>query len=474
MAAAGTALVPYEHPRSSRTAAPRAGGETRANNNETMQLFRFLIGFLSVICAGASAAQAVEPLPEPLTLEQALALAEGAHPELVVAESGVERAQALRARADALDNWRADLDGRLQWVDPSPRLADQRHEDHQIGLVLSKPLYDFGRTDSALAAADSELRSSRLLYNNARTRHRIAVMEAYFDVLLADLAYSRDNEAMATAFVAFDRQRDRQEQGKISDIEVLQAEAEYQRVRSQRYASDVARRSTRARLALLLNRPGKLPATLVQPELPDLGRKLPEVEHLQDIALAHNPELAALRERVEAARARLQGARADKYPIITGEMEAAEYARDLGSSDRLRVGIHIRVPLYQGGAVRAEVAHQQAEMKRAAALRAQAEMDVRQAVLDQWQRIYVLRARRDQAQVEIDYRDLYLDRSRALYELNIRTDLGDSMVRFSAARYDSAKAAFDLALAFARLEALLGQPIPPAGTEQEAAPAAGS
>lgn len=441
-----------------------------------MQSFRFLTGLLIVLCTSLAGAEPppVEPLPEPLSLEQALELADSGHPELVVAESGVERAQALREGVEAIDNWRADLEGRLQWVEPSPRLADQGNEDHKIGLVLSKRLYDFGRTDSALAAAESELRSSRLLYTDARARHRIAVMEAFFDVLLADLAYARDNEAMATAYVAFDRQRDRLEQGKISDIEVLESEAEYQQVRTRRYASDVARRSARARLALLLNRPGKLPATLIRPELPNLDRKLPEVEQLQDIALANNPEVLALREQVEAARERLQAARADKYPIITGEMEAADYSRELGSSDRLRAGVRINVPLYRGGAVRAEVARQQADMKRTAALRAQAEMDLRQAVLDLWQRVYVLRAQRDQAQVEIDYRDLYLDRSRALYELNIRTDLGDSMVRFSAARYDSARTAFELALAFARLEALLGQPIPEAGAGQEAAEAAGS
>lgn len=441
-----------------------------------MHFFRFLIAVLFAAAAGAVAAesQPVESLPEPLTLEQALELADSGHPELVVAETGVERAQAVREGVEAADNWRADLEGRLQWVDPSPRLADQGNEDHKIALVVSKRLYDFGRTEAALAAAESELRSSRLLYADARTRHRIAVMEAFFDVLLADLAYSRDNEAMATAYVAFDRQRDRLEQGKISDIEVLQTEAQYQQVRARRYASDVARRSSRARLALLLNRPGKLPATLVRPELPDLDRKLPEVERLQELALANNPELMALRAQVEAARERLQAARADRYPVITGEMEAADYSRELGSSDRLRAGVTINVPLYQGGAVRAEVARQQADMKRTAALRAQAEMNLRQAVLDLWQRVYVLRAERDQAQVEIDYRDLYLDRSRALYELNIRTDLGDSMVRFSAARYDSAKAAFELALALARLEALLGLPIPEAGAGQEAAEAAGS
>lgn len=430
-----------------------------------MPSFRFLLLLTALVSVAARGAEPPpsQSLPDPLTLEQALDIARsGGHPEVVAAESDVERAQAVRDAVDASDNWHADLNGRLQWVDPAPRVADQGHADNKVGLLLSKRLYDFGRTESSLAAADADVRSSRLLFADEQTQHRIAVMKAFFDVLLADLAYARDNEAMATAYVAFDRQRDRQEQGKISEIQVLESQSEYQRVRSQRYASDVSRRSGRARLALLLNRPGSLPATLVRPELPGLDRKLPEVEPLQQLALAHNPELEALRQQVEAARERLQAARAGRYPVITGEMEAADYSRELGSSDRLRAGVTFRMPLYSGGAVDAAVARQQAEMKRAAAMRAQREMDVRQAVLDLWQRIYVLRAQRDEARAEIDYRDLYLDRSRALYELDVRTDLGDSMVKFSAARYDSARAEFELALAFARLEALLGQPIPEA------------
>ncbi len=400
------------------------------------------------------------PLPEPLTLEQALSFADAEHPQVLEAQSEVERARAIRDGVDASDNWNADVEGRLQWVDPSPRVEDQGHNDSKIGLVLSKRLYDFGRTSSALAAADSALHGSELLYTDAQAKRRIAIMQAFFDVILADLAFARDNEAMATAYVAFDRQRDRKAQGKISDIQVLEAQAAYQQVRSKRYASDVSRRSARARLAALLNRPGSLPATLVQPDLPNLERKLPEVERLQELALAHNPELEALRAQVEASRERVQAARADKYPTITGEVEAADYARELGSSDRVRAGIKFKMPLYTGGAVRAEIARQIAEMKRAAARRAQRELDVRQAVLDVWQEIYVLRARRDAARVETDYRDLYLDRSRALYELDVRTDLGDSMVQFSAARYQSAQVDFQLALALARLEALLGQPIP--------------
>lgn len=402
-----------------------------------------------------------EPLPEPLTLEHALALADAPHPDLLRAQADLDQARARRSRTLADGNFQAAVEGRMQWVEPSSIAPDRDHDDHQVGLVLSKRLYDFGRTESRVSAADAEVQGERLRYADTRAQRRLDIMRAYFDVLLADLRYARDNEAMAVAYVDLDRLRDRLELEQISDLEVLEAETEYQRIRRRRYASDVQRRATRARLALALNRPGMLPSDLVPPELPDLDRELPEVEVLQQQAIAGNPQLQALRAQLEAARARIEAARAGKYPTIDGAFEAAEYSRELGSSDTLRAGIVFRMPLYTGGAIDSEIARRQAEFRRVQAELAARDMQVRQAALELWQEVYVLRAQQDQAFTTIDYRDLYLDRARALYQMDIRTDLGDSMVEFSAARLLQARTRYELALALARLDALRGRPVTP-------------
>jgi outer membrane protein TolC len=240
---------------------------------------------------------------------------------------------------------------------------------------------------------------------------------------------------------------------------VLKAEQEYQQARRKRYASDVGRRASRSRLANLLNRPGMLPSTLVKPDLPDLKRKLPDVEQLERQALDHNPALKSLRARIKAAQQRVQAARAGNYPVIDGELETSAYNRELGSTDRVRAGILFRMPLFTGGAVSADVARQQAALRQVRAELARKEMDVRQAVLEAWQHVYVLHAQQDAARVNADYRDLYLDRSRALYELDVNTDLGDSMVEYTAAQLYNARTRYQLALTLARLNALTGKPV---------------
>lgn len=432
-----------------------------------MSSYRFAVG-ICVFCVWAvlavsppalAAGSGLRPLPDPLTLAEALTIADQGYPDLQKAQADVAQAEAARDAVEAGHGVQASIEGRLRWVEPSAVAPNQTHNDNQAGLYITKRLYDFGRTESRLDAAAADIRSRKLDYVGARAQHKLDVMAAYFNVLLADLKYNRDNENMAVTYVTFDRMRDRLKQGEVSELKVLKYQEDYQRARRQRYASDVRRRATRARLANLLNHPGMLPSSLAVPSLPQLRRKLPQVEQLQKEAVQNNPALQSLRAQIEAAQARVEAARAGSYPVIDGEVEAATYNRELGSSDRYRAGIVFRVPLFSSGAVSAAVARQQAALWRVQAELAKKRMAVRQAVLDAWQRVYVLHAQREAARVNSDYRDLYLDRSRAMYQLDLKTDLGDSMVQLTAAQLYTAQTRYQLALTLARINALTGQPV---------------
>ena len=88
---------------------------------------------------------------------------------------------------------------------------------------------------------------------------------------------------------------------------------------------------------------------------------------------------------------------------------------------------------------------------------ARQELELRQAVLDLWLEIGSLRARLQELDSLGRYRDLYLDRSRALYEMEVTADLGDAMVGTSDHRLQQARAEYDMALAWAHLDALTGR-----------------
>ena len=370
----------------------------------------------------------------------------------------------LQARAEQLQaasnyGLRSSLLARLRWIEPSPLAHDPSQQDHQLRLQVNKRLYDFGRTAALTAAAEADLSAQRQRYRDALNQYRLAVMAAYFDVLLADLEAIRDTEAMSIGYVNFDRAQARNELGQLSDIELLRFESIYQLTRARQYASSTRQRTARQRLANLLNRGDKLPAELTAPRLPDPRREIPDVEAWFTRAEAANPELIALQAAVQGARERLSAAQADRRPVLNGQAEVSAYSRDSGGNDPWRVGISLDVPLITGGETRAQTTQRRAELQAVRARLERRRREIREAVLDSWSALHSLRARRQELAVQADYRDLYLDRSRALYELEVKSDLGDAMTQTSDVRLQQARVDYEITLAWARVRALLGQDV---------------
>jgi len=395
-----------------------------------------------------------EALPEPLLYDYALGLVDEAHPVLLQAEEAINAAAADLDAANSRNALNVTLQGRLRWIDPPSTSTLQDHHDHRLGLSASKRLWDFGRAQNGVSAAEQDLESRAWGLVEARTRKRLEIMERYFDVLLADLEFARDEEAMAIAFIRSDRTRDRRELGQASDIDLLKAESEYQASRQKRYASKSRQRATRARLALALNRPQRLSSALVPPKLPEIEFKLPNLEKLQKLAQERNSTLVALGAQLEAARGRVASARAEYWPVVSAEAETAVYSREFGSNDRWRAGLVLEAPLYQGGRVGAQVAKQRALLQGLEAEYEEKRRQVQESVLEVWLELESLLVQKQERGAQAKYRELYLDRARAAYEMELRSDLGDAMVELTDSNLQTARNHYQIALAWARLKAL--------------------
>ncbi len=416
---------------------------------------RTLLFFLGLMTVGADAQESAE-LPQPLTLEYALSLADSAHPAMQQARAQQQAAQARLQSSEAEDDLSVSLEARARWVQPPSSMSDEVTDDHKGSLFVRKSLYDFGRTTALQQAARSESQAMAVRYHSERDQHRIAIMRAFFAVLLADQENFRDNEALAVAYITLDRLRNRQELGQTSDIEVLEQESHYQGIRYRLLNSESRQRLTRSQLANLLNLPGQLPADLVSPSFDHAERPLPEYESLLALAQQYNTSLQSLQLELEASQQRVSSVRSGKLPQLNGELEASSYSRELGSSDTWRAGVTLSVPIYNGNRIDSAIATAQAEVMRLRAKLSQSRQDLRQALLENWFELQRLALRREQATSELDYRELYLDRSRANYEMEVTADLGDAMVRLSDAQLALIKNDFDTALAWEKLRALVG------------------
>ncbi len=399
----------------------------------------------------------VEGLPDPLSLEQALRLLDISHPTLEAAAAVVDDARAALAQAKSNSGVDAYLELIPRTSEPALALDEGRIDDSRARLVINKPLYDFGYTKGRKDTARLTLDSRQLAFLDVRQQRYIEIMQRYFDVLLADMRYAVDNEAMVVRFLDFDKARERHALGILSDVKLLELESMYQDGLITRTKTQQRQSSTRAALAQVLNQPDSLPSQLVRPELPDNERETPEYEDILRLALEHNPNLRQLRREVAAAEAALAAERASKRPVISAELEAAEYERRLASRDELRASLNIHIPIYQRGAAGARIAAAMAQMRKQRAGLTQAEYQMRQVVIDLVQEIETLRVERRAARVRSDYRDLALQEARGRYELEMATTLGGVTIHLTEAQWLADRVEFQLALAWARLDALTGR-----------------
>ncbi|MGD8782861.1 MAG: TolC family protein [Thioalkalispiraceae bacterium] len=391
-------------------------------------------------------------LPDPLTLEHALSLADEAHPDLLLKDAEILSAEASRQSIEAANNLNLDLDiSAYSAQQPSGFIGRQDHV--RAGIIASQTFYDFGYTGLLLEGAE-EIQNSRVLaYHDARARRRMEILGAYFDVLLADLKFSLYNEAMAVGYVNFDKERDRRELGQKTDLDVLRREAEYQELRIARYESENQQRETRAALAEALNRPGQLPATLAMPQLDALNRDLPEVEELQQKALEKNLHINALRHNLRAAEKDLEAARNSDGPELKGRLEAYAYEGDFGSEDDVRAELSLIYNLHKPHKD-ADVAAMLSRVYTARAQLQKAKSILRQDILRLWHQIEELTVKREEMEVLLYLREIQLERSRALYEMEVKADLGFSMTDLTDAQLKSAQTDYKLALAWYRMDLL--------------------
>jgi len=395
-------------------------------------------------------------LAAPLSLDAVLAHADSSHPDLELALAQQEAAQAEAQLAQSLNDFRLTLDASLR-SGRNPVYNDRFHPDHLIKLNARKPLLDFGRQQASALAAEQERDARGLQLLDTRAQRRLALMARYFDVLLADMQDAADTEALAVAYVNWDNAKDRQALGQLAQWELSELEARYLDTLARR--NDVRRglREKRMALGAAMNLPGTVLDDLVDPKLPDNERSLPEFDELLAKVLAGNPRLAAQKQLLVAASHRLNGVRADNRPSLEFEAEAAAWSRDASTRDDLRAGFNMLWPIWQGGRTDARLGREQARFHELQAQHDKLVMELRLSVLEAREEIQYLRTNaRRSAEMNATWRDQSLEKARAEYEMELKTNLGNSMAETQYALLKRRAIEYRLALAWARLDALLG------------------
>jgi outer membrane protein TolC len=395
---------------------------------------------------------------KPLSLDQVLAYADQAHPDLDAAQAETDLARASQLLAESQNDFRVTLTGSLA-TGHNP-MFNGYADDNFASLDARKLLWDGGRTGLARDAAVLETEGRQEQYMDALAQRRLALMTRFFDVLLTDMQYAVDSELAAVAYVNFDNGRDRLKVGDISSVTLAEMDARYQDIRVKREDDLRQARVKRALLASAMNQPGQLPSDLVEPEIKGNDRPLPELNDLMAAMETGNPRLQAQMKLLAAAQKRLEAQRAGTRPSLELQAGTATYSRDSSTRDNVHFGLNLSWPLYQGRQDDARIAQEQARFQLLQAQAQRLDLDLQQALRDTYETIEYLRgAARQAAEVNSAYRDQSLERARAEYELELKTNLGTGMAEIQAARLRRKSVDYQLALAWEKLNGLLGQPV---------------
>jgi outer membrane protein TolC len=421
------------------------------------RILRPLVGLCWVgLCLSAPAQQAAS-LAQPLTLENALQLADNPnHYRVQMMDEQIRLAMAEAGVSMSGNDLQVNLSGHLRKVGVSEVGDPNEDNDSQINLFVRKPIYDFGRSAGLDDLAQARVELAQLERAHLVEQRELEIARKYFDVLNADNDFLRHNEDLAIGFIRWDRARENQELGLTSELEVLRLQTEYERIRQNRYQAENQQRYTRVILAESLGFPDSPPSDVALPQLPDPVRVSDDVDGMVQQAFQYSLLMQLRRKQLGLAMLRVRTAENTVTPSLDAELQFSDYAREGSTRDDWRASLYFDFPLYQGQRESAAIGVAQARHRQALAAMQQARSEIRVKVLELWQAIRQNSLDLQGALVDQDYRDMYLDRSRAEYELEFKTDLGDAMVQFSNSRRLAYQARFALELAWRELQQLVG------------------
>ncbi|GAA4503480.1 hypothetical protein GCM10023172_28400 [Hymenobacter ginsengisoli] len=313
----------------------------------------FFLGWLGLLLGpGGRLAQAQQPrelaqLPRPLTLPQALQVAQANYPALRARQLAVRAAEAdvrtnratflpqLTAQAQALNATANQVRGAyLPGVAFSESGAvkatgpDGRTNFSSLGvLAIEWPAVTFGRYRASETRSQAAVSAAQADYEQAIFEYQAQVADAYLLALGSEkaVALQRANLARAQQLALVIRAGTRS--GIRAGIDSSTANAELARARLQVLAAEQQARTQRTRLAGLLGQPTQA----VQLDSMQFYSRLPLAGGPADTARATNPLLRAYRQRIVASQAQASLLSTNKRPSLN--LLASTWGRGSGVRD---------------------------------------------------------------------------------------------------------------------------------------------
>jgi outer membrane protein len=332
-----------------------------------------------------------------------------------------------------------------------------------VGLSFSQPIWNGGRTASAVSAAEADILSGRENLRRVESQVMLQVVQAYADVRRDVESLKIRQQNVDVLKKQLEQSRAEKEVGQITLTDVSQSESRLAAAQALLSSSVAQLAISRANYAAVV---GQNPGDL-QPE-PSLAFLLPNnPDEAFSVAEKYSPLLRAQQYAEQASRARVAQARAGRMPSVglraqygfTGP--AAPFHQDLYS--RVIVGTaDITIPIFTGGLTTSQV-RQQIERNNTDRIGIETQRrSVLQTVTQAWNQLIASRANIDSTEeavraAQVADEGTHLEQKVGLRTtidvLNAEQELANDQLSAAIAKHDEYVAAANVLAAMGRLEA---------------------
>jgi|GEM_PF-375372 len=405
---------------------------------------------LLLIFSGVSFAQ---PLPNPLTLEHVLKLANE--------NNFAEKQQLLDidSKKQQLTDWKNQYDTTAR-VDL--QLAKRSDFNRAINnshafIYLEKTLYDQS-IEIGKSAQISSIDDARLSLQQLQQNKSIQLARSFFDIVLADLSYETALQRLALSAIREGRIRDDYEIQSASEVALLEKQVDTQISQIQRIKAESKQIQTRAKLAQLLNiRYEDRPDEVVKPNYSAVFKKdLAEFSFYQE-KLKNNLKLKQLEQSLQAIKREISQQKSNLGIVINSSARLGEQGYLREKNGQWRAGLQLSMPFGTDANKDSKISQLLIQSKKK-----QLDIDtLQQQLLGQALEYYLelgaLRQIHKALVIELDYRDLHLEKARANYEMEIKSDIGDAMTNYTDSERKLAENEFNYMITLKKLHHLIGE-----------------
>jgi len=353
---------------------------------------------LVALSAWSSASAETPVRTVPLTLAQAIRTALDQNPRvqqslLAIAESGDDRRSAaaalmpsVAAQAIGVRN-KYNLNAQMGMTVPGFPPVVGPYNWHQAGLEAQVSLFDLSLWKKWRASQHAEA-STRAQGRAVREEIAGIVVGQYLRALRAAAAVQAGESRVELAEALAKLAENQQKQGVGTKLDTLRAQVQLQTERQRLIQAQTQRSTALAGLGRALDlEPGtriELKDSLAAPALPGTG-----FQETFQAGLAQRPELAVLDAREKAAVSLREAAQGLRLPtLVATGFYGSTALQSLPSTTTYQVSLGLRVPLFTGGLVSAQVSRAKSEQSRVQEARREVraqvgfEIQVAQAELD--------------------------------------------------------------------------------------------